>query len=146
MSRDKKALQILLETYWSPKGWKRDKTIDSVDFEYARQVGYMFDPVTVTHDDIVARLLASRNRLSIEQVTDAFLASLSTRRLELRSALGSFSFAAHFPDHRLVEHARGPMPSGSQRLQRQDPKEHPRRQRGLQRARRHAGHEKRQKG
>jgi hypothetical protein len=72
----------------------------------------MFDPVTVTHDDIVARLLTVRNRVSIEQVTDAFLASLSTRRLELRSALGSFSFAANFPDHRLLDQARGPLPSG----------------------------------
>jgi hypothetical protein len=112
MSRDKKALQILLDTYWSPKGWKRDETIDSADFEYARQAGYMFDRVTVTHDDIVARLLTIRDRISIEQVTDAFLASLSTRRLELRSALASFSFAAHFPNHRLVEQAGGQMPSG----------------------------------
>ena len=111
MSRDEKALQILIDTYWS-KGWKRDKTIDSADFEYARQAGYMFDPVTVAHDDIVARLLTIRNRVSVEQVTDAFMASLSTRRLELRSALGSFSFAAHFPDHRLVEQAHGQMPSG----------------------------------
>ncbi|MBB4360116.1 MULTISPECIES: hypothetical protein [unclassified Bradyrhizobium] len=112
MSRDKKALQILLDTHWSPKGWKRDKAIEPADFECARQAGYMFDPVAVTHDDIVARLLTIRNRVSLEQVTDAFLASLSTRRLELRSALGSYSFAAHFPDHRLVEQARGQMPSG----------------------------------
>ncbi|HLG80257.1 MAG TPA: hypothetical protein VKY22_04515 [Bradyrhizobium sp.] len=111
MSGDK-ALQILLDTYWSPKGWKRDNTISSADFEFARWAGYMFDPVIVTHDDIVARLLTIRNRVSIEQITDAFLASLSTRRLELRSALGSFSFAAHFPDHRLAEQARGQMPSG----------------------------------
>jgi hypothetical protein len=112
MSRDKKALQILLDHYWPPKGGRRDKAIDSADFEYARQAGYMFDPVTVTHDDIVARLLTIRSRVSLERVADAFLASLSTRRLELRSALGSFAFAAHFPDHRLVEQARGPMPSG----------------------------------
>jgi hypothetical protein len=112
MSRDKKGLQILLDTYWSPKDWKRDRTIDPADFDYARQAGYMFDPVTATHDDIVARLLAIRNRVSIEQATDAFLASLSTRRLELRSALGSFSFAANFPDHRLLDRAVGPLPSG----------------------------------
>jgi hypothetical protein len=110
--RDNKALQILLDNYWSTKGWKLDKAIDAADFAYARQAGYMFDPVTVTHGDIVARLLAIRDRSSMERVTDAFLASLSTRRLELRSALGSFSFAAHFPDHRLVDHARGPLPSG----------------------------------
>jgi hypothetical protein len=108
MSRDKKALQILIDTYWSPKGWKKDRTINSADFAYARQAGYMFDPVTMTHGDIVARLLIIRSRVSIEQVTDAFLASLSARRLELRSALGSFSFAAHFPDHRLVEQVADP--------------------------------------
>src|SRR5882672_8629904 len=112
MSRDKKAIQILLDTYWSPKGWKRDRTIDSADFEHARQAGYMFDPVTVTHDDIIARLLTIRNRVRGEQVTDSFLASLSTRRLELRSALGSFSLAADFPDRRLLDKARGPLPSG----------------------------------
>lgn len=109
MSRDRKALQILLHNYWPSKGSTRNKAIDPADFAYARQAGYMFDPIIVTHDDIVARLLAIRDRIGIERVTDAFLASLSTRRLELRSALGSFAFAAHFP---LVDHARGPMPSG----------------------------------
>jgi len=110
--RDEKALQLLFDTYWSPKGWKQDTTIDRADFAYARRAGYMFDPVTVTHDDIVARLLAVRNNVSIEQVTTSFLASLSTRRLELRSALGSFSIAVHFPDHRLADHASGHKPSG----------------------------------
>ena len=112
MPRDKRALQILLDAFWSPTGWKRDNTIAPANFEYARHAGLLFDPVTVTHDNIVAGLLAIRNRVSIERVTDAFLASLSTRRLELRSALGSFSFAAHFPDHRLAEQAGGPVPSG----------------------------------
>ncbi len=115
MSGDKKALQILFDAFWSPAGWKRDNTTTLADFEYARQAGYLFDPVTATHDDIVAWLLAIRSRASIERIADAFLASLSTRRLELRSALGSFSFAAHFPDHRLVDHAGARMPSGRQR-------------------------------
>jgi hypothetical protein len=112
MPRDEKALQILIDTYWSPGGWKRNKSIGPADFEYAQQAGYMFDPVTVTHDDIVGRLLGVRHQVSVEQVADAFLASLSTRRLELRSAMGSFSFAAHFPDHQLVERAHGQMPNG----------------------------------
>lgn len=112
MSRDEKALRILFDTYWSSRGWKRDKTIDPADFVYARQAGYMFDQVTVAHDEIVVGLLTARNHVSVEKVTNAFLASLSTRRLELRSALGSFSFAAHFPDHQLVEPARGLMSSG----------------------------------
>ena len=112
VSHDKKALQILLDAYWSQKGWKPGDPVDRAAFEYARQAGYMFDAVSVTHDDIVARLLAVRARITLERVTDAFLASLGTRRLELRSALGSFSVAAQFPDHRLVEQTHARMPSG----------------------------------
>ena len=112
MLLDKKALQYFLTPIGRQRVGSEFETIDSGDVEYARQAGYMFDPVTLTHDDIVARLLAIRNRISIEQVTDAFLASLSTRRLELRSALGSFSFASHFPDHRLAEQASDKVPSG----------------------------------
>lgn len=112
MAYDKKALKILFDAHWSSKGWKQNRTVDVTDFEYARHAGYMFDPVMLTHDDIVAQLLAVRNRVSIEQVSDAFLASLSTRQLDLRSALGSYSFAKHFPSHRLVDHSRGPLPSG----------------------------------
>ena len=109
---DKKALQILLDAYWLQKAWKPGDPVDRAAFEYARQAGYMFDAVTVTHDDIFVRLLAVRARITLERVTDAFLASLGTRRLELRSALGSFSVAAQFPDHRLVEQTHARMPSG----------------------------------
>ena len=112
MSDDKKALRILVDAYWSPKDWKRGETVDRAEFEYARQAGYMFDPVLVTHDDIVARLVSIRARIGLEQVAAAFLASLSTRRLELRSALGSFSCAAQFPIHGLDERTARRVPSG----------------------------------
>ncbi|MCA1549437.1 hypothetical protein I6F36_21650 [Bradyrhizobium sp. BRP19] len=102
---DRKALQILFNAYWSPKGWKQSAATDQADFEYARQAGYMFDPVAVTHDDIVARLVSIRPRVNLERAANAFLASLSTRRLDLRSALGSFSCAAYFPLHGLREQA-----------------------------------------
>ena len=46
MEPDKKALQILFKTYWSPRGdWKEGATPDAIDYEYARQKNYMFDPV-----------------------------------------------------------------------------------------------------
>ncbi|PDT88483.1 hypothetical protein CO669_20940 [Bradyrhizobium sp. Y36] len=112
MPYDKKALAILLEAYWSPRGWKQDGPVDRADFEYARQAGYMFDSVAVTHDDIVTRLVSVRARINLEQVADAFLASLSTRRLDLRSALGSFSCAAQFPRHQLLEQTARRVPSG----------------------------------
>ena len=78
----------------------------------ALQAGDLFDPVDLSHDDIVARLVSVRARIDLEQVADAFLASLGTRRLDLRSALGSFACAAQFPDHRLLEQTARRVPSG----------------------------------
>jgi hypothetical protein len=112
MPLDNKALRILLETYWSPRDWKRSQNIDPVDFAYARSAGYMFDAIELTHDDIVERLLTVRGRISLRDAADAFVASLSTRRLDLRSALGSFAFASHFPDHRLAAETSTRVPTG----------------------------------
>ena len=56
------------------------------------------------------RAIDVRSRVNPEAVAAAFLASLSTRRLELRSALGSYSVLRHLPDH--VHHGpRKPCPT-----------------------------------
>jgi hypothetical protein len=96
---DQKACQILFDTYWSSTGWKPTPTISPADLEYARHAGYMFDPIVRSHDDIVQWLITSARQVDHQQVADAFLASLSTRRLDLRSALGSYAVARHFPEH-----------------------------------------------
>lgn len=97
---DKRALKILFDTYWSASGWNRGERRPSAeDFEYAKAQRAMFDPVTPTHDEVVSRLLAVAERLSLRRVADGFLASLSTRRLEWRSALGSYSVARWLPEH-----------------------------------------------
>ena len=98
MARDK-ALQILFNTYWSRKGWKHEPTVPLEDYVYARNAGYMFEPVKLDHDDVIKWLKISFSAASLEEVSDAFVASLSIRRLELRSALGSFAIARNFPDH-----------------------------------------------
>lgn len=54
---DKKAKDILFQTYWSGKGWKRDHITDPDDFLYAKDKGLMFDPLTIGHDDCVKRIL-----------------------------------------------------------------------------------------
>lgn len=95
---DKRALRILKNAYWGTHGWTQTRTT-AEDFAYAKAAGYMFDPVHVTHDDIVDWLLRSRARVSLPMATDAFLASLSTRRLDWRSALGSLAYATCFPEH-----------------------------------------------
>src|SRR5206468_8930540 len=68
--------------------------------EYAKSQGVMFDPVTLDHDEFVARAVRACAQVTRKQVAEAFLASLTTRRLELRSALASYAVGRHMPLHR----------------------------------------------
>lgn len=100
---NKRALKILFDAYWSPSGWKQGESLTPPeDFTYAKSQRVMFDPVQRTHDEIIASLRAVVERLSPRQVADGFLASLSSRRLDWRSALGSFSVARCLPSHTAV--------------------------------------------
>lgn len=96
---DKKAIQILSKTFWSSNGWKSKYETPPDDFSYAKMAGYMFDPVKLSHDEIVGWLFQEFEQVQPDKIADAFLASLTTRRLELRSALGSYAVARNFPDH-----------------------------------------------
>jgi len=100
---NRKALKILLDLYWSTRGWKYKHIISAEDFFYARTAGLMFDPALLTHQSVIARVRAAAKALDPVQVGSAFLASLSSRRLELRSALGSYAVARHFPEHEYHE-------------------------------------------
>jgi hypothetical protein len=59
----------------------------------------MFEPAYISHGQAVEWAIRSRNAVSKEQVVSSFLASLTTRRLDLRSALGSFAVARNLPPH-----------------------------------------------
>ena len=59
----------------------------------------MFEPVRISHGEITDRLLAAICNTGQRRVANAFLASLSTRRLEWRSALGSYAVFRHLQDH-----------------------------------------------
>jgi len=96
----KKALRILFDTYWTSSGWKKERSTPPVEFDFARVAGVMFDPVMLDHDAEIQRLIRARDLVTPIQVANGFLASLGTRRLELRSALGSFAVARHMPTHR----------------------------------------------
>lgn len=97
--RDPKALRILLNAYWSSAGWKRGAVLSSADHAYAREAGYWFDPVHLSHAEMTQWVERSVQAASPQRIADAFLASLSTRQLELRSALGSYAVARNFPLH-----------------------------------------------
>ncbi|MBS5111557.1 MAG: hypothetical protein KHZ15_02585 [Coprobacillus cateniformis] len=99
MDMDKKAKDILLKTYWSSSGWKNQPYTDPLDFEYAKAKGLMFDPITITHDECIKRIVEIVDTITLEQVVKAFLCSLSTRRLDYRSAIASYTIAKLFSLH-----------------------------------------------
>lgn len=98
---DKRALRILFERYWKHSGWKPDseRSLSPDDFAYAKSRGLMFDPVRMSHNLALDRLRNVVNQLTAAEVGDAFLASLTTRRLDWRSALGSYAVFRHLPLH-----------------------------------------------
>jgi hypothetical protein len=100
-SIDRRALKVLFDTYWTSAGW-RDEQLRATapdDFEYAKRAGIMFDDLRLSHADIVNRAIAAVRPVDRCAAADAFVVSLSSRRLELRSALGSFAVLQHFPQH-----------------------------------------------
>lgn len=101
---DKKAKKILLNTYWSAKGWidEKDRQLSQTDFEYAKAQGVMFEPVTLDHDQCIAQLNRLVKVIPLKKVTDAFLASLSSKQLEWRSALASYASAMRNQEHEFV--------------------------------------------
>jgi hypothetical protein len=64
--------------------------------------GSMFPPQDYDHDRVIAEIHRLRALITPKAVGDQFLASLSTRRLDLRSAMGSYAVARHLPAHEFV--------------------------------------------
>ena len=95
-----KGRRILIDAYWSGKtGWK-DGTVSEEDRRIALEEGYMFeDPLRETHEEALKRLEAVLAQTDPQKVGKAFLYSLSSRRLEYRSALGSYYYAKAVPPH-----------------------------------------------
>ncbi|WP_296736344.1 hypothetical protein [Mesorhizobium sp.] len=116
--QDKRAREILFQTFWK-NGWIRDadRQVSPDDFAYAKRMGYMFDPIELSHDRVVSRLIEERKRADPTAISDAFLASLGSRRLDLRSALGSYAFAANFPNHLIAATPASIVPSGARRCE-----------------------------
>ena len=99
MALDKRALKILTSMFWSPTGWKRDPTVSSEDFAFAKAKGVMFDPVVFSHDEAVVAAMEAMSRTSRSEIAQAFVSSLGSRRLDLRSALGSYAVGRHMGSH-----------------------------------------------
>lgn len=98
---DKKALKILFKRYWSSAGWT-DTYLTKEELDYAKAAGLMFDQRELSHDDIIQQVITMVNTLNLEDIAVQFVASLSSRRLDLRSALGSYIVGKHLINHRFT--------------------------------------------
>ncbi|RZJ64882.1 MAG: hypothetical protein EOO47_26365 [Flavobacterium sp.] len=89
---DKKAKDILHKTYWASTGWVNDteRKTDPSDFDYAKAKGIMFDNLTISKLELLKQLEKALNNISLKTVTDAFLCSLTNKRLDWRSGLASY--------------------------------------------------------
>jgi hypothetical protein len=97
---DPQAVETLLSTFWSSAGWREDPSTEPSELERAIAAGVMFDAAAeATHDEIVDAVRGLVRRTPVDAVAGAFVSSLVTRRLDLRSALGSYAVARHLPEH-----------------------------------------------
>lgn len=70
----------------------------------AKRDGYLFDyPAYESHADMLKRLKGILSHIDPKDIANAFLYSLSTRRLEYRSALGSYYYAKAIPEHKKMD-------------------------------------------
>lgn len=100
-----KGLEILKKNFWN-KGWTADNCTRE-EFETAKREGYMFDyPEHVSHDDVMDRIHHTLKKITPEMAANAFLYSLSTRKLEYRSVLGSYWYAVSIPEHKSTDNGR----------------------------------------
>lgn len=99
---EKTAKKILFDTYWGTAGWKTDderNATASKDIEFAKANGFMFDSVVWNHLSLLDELLGLISEINLQFVVDKFVASLSSRRLDIRSGLGSYAVF-----HKLQKH------------------------------------------
>ena len=102
MAKKMDAKKILFTQFWTSQGWRSQKQlyITEEELQYAKEQGYLFDyPERISHKEYLKRLKEISGKITIEEVANAFLFSLSTRKLEYRSALGSYWYAISVPEH-----------------------------------------------
>ncbi|HEY9130486.1 MAG TPA: hypothetical protein VIM98_01920 [Dyella sp.] len=97
---DHRAKQILFDTFWN-NGWIDNdyRRTPPEDFEYAKAQGLMFDPLAITHDALIERIVDLAQGMPPGKPARAFLCSLSTRRVDWRSGLASWSVARRLSKH-----------------------------------------------
>jgi hypothetical protein len=94
-------LRILTKTFWTAEGWRREPAWpEPAQMARAVQAGVMFaEPRVLDHDQWITGACRAAANVAAQEVADAFLASMTSRRLDLRSALASYAVARVLPEH-----------------------------------------------
>lgn len=101
---DPRAKKILFDAYWTSKGWTDEgaRRVSPADRAYAMAHGMMFERYATTHDALLDDLRSRVGAVSLAAAAGHFLASLSARRLDLRSGLASRVLGASLSPHRVT--------------------------------------------
>lgn len=100
LTEDKEAARTLARVHWSSFGWTEPRErVPEDEFGRAVDAGYMFNALSLDHDDLVLRTRALAQALDLRDAVATWVSSLSTRRLFLRPALPSLVVARSLPQH-----------------------------------------------
>lgn len=95
-------LKILFALYKSTR-WD-EVNVSENEIVLAKENGYLFDyPEYETHSDTLKKIRPILTQIDPKDIANAFLFSLSTRKLEYRSTLGSYYYATAIKDHELLK-------------------------------------------
>ncbi|WP_092545221.1 hypothetical protein [Actinoplanes derwentensis] len=97
-------LKPLMATFWSAHGWRDPPAWpDPATMARAVAAGVMFERARDdTHDGWIEAAITAAGAVTPAEVGDAFLESLGSRRLDLRSALGSYATASTVRPHPIL--------------------------------------------
>jgi hypothetical protein len=97
---DKRAESTLSGVFWTSGRWRQERVKPNLEEErHARDMGYLFDPVEMDHDELVHRTFELAALTDTQTASEAFLASLSTRWRFLRPFLSSAVLAMSMQRH-----------------------------------------------
>lgn len=94
--------KLLKKACWSSAGWKKQLDLTAEELASLEAEGFAPASRKMSHDQCVAWGIAASKAVSRDRVVRAFVWSLSARRYEYRSALGSYAFLHRLPDHPFV--------------------------------------------
>jgi hypothetical protein len=97
MELNKKALDILLKyNLLEPNKTSKE------DYLYAKDAGYMFECAKQTHDEAMVYAFQELAKCKKKHMTNLFLSSLSTARMDWRAGLSAYTVVRILPKHQLV--------------------------------------------